>query len=125
MTATEGEVKEGGRIYESLATNAIETGGKFTASVTAINVYTTVNLRKDATINVVDTAGTIVTSGQQCRRCDLSCEYLCRMRMIIVLDLVECSNKEGPSVSVAERRIQSPGLIYRIQRSQPFSRKGR
>jgi hypothetical protein len=32
---------------------------------------------------------------------------------------------QGPSVSVAERRIQSPRLIYRMQKSQPFSRKGR
>jgi hypothetical protein len=32
---------------------------------------------------------------------------------------------QGPSISVAERRIQSPELIYRMQKSQPFSRKGR
>jgi hypothetical protein len=38
----------------SFATNAaVETGGKFTASVTAINVYSIVNLGKDVTINVV------------------------------------------------------------------------
>ena len=27
---------------------------------------------------------------------------------------------QGPSVSVAERRIQSPGLIYRMQNLNPF-----
>ncbi len=32
---------------------------------------------------------------------------------------------QGPSASVAERRIQSPRLIHRMQGSQPFSRKGR
>jgi hypothetical protein len=32
---------------------------------------------------------------------------------------------QGPSASVAERRIQSPGLIQRNAKSQPFSRKGR
>ncbi len=74
MTAIEGEVKEGGRIYESFANNAVETGGKFAASVTEINV----NIGKNMTTSVVDNAGTIVTSGQQCRRCKLICEYLPR-----------------------------------------------
>jgi hypothetical protein len=32
---------------------------------------------------------------------------------------------QGPSVSVAERRLQSPRLIHRMQGSQPFSRKDR
>ncbi len=68
MTAIEGEVKERGRIYESFAANAVETGGKFTASVNAVNV----KVGKDMTTSVVDTAGTIVTSGQQCRRYKLS-----------------------------------------------------
>jgi hypothetical protein len=74
MTEIEGEVGEGGRIYESFATNAVETGGKLISSVTAINV----KVGKDVTTSVVDTGGIIVTSGPQCRRCKLSCEYLPR-----------------------------------------------
>jgi hypothetical protein len=39
--------------------------------------------------------------------------------------MIKDKRVQGPSISVAERRIQSPGLIYRMQKSEPFFRKGK
>jgi hypothetical protein len=42
--------------------------------------------------------------------------YLCRLRMTILLDLVECSNEEGPGPINSSRRFQGlPTLIMRSE----------
>jgi hypothetical protein len=42
-----------------------------------------------------------------------SATVLCRMRMIIVLDLVECSNKEGPgTISIISREEDPEPWTY-------------